>query len=211
MALVKATIAAKARILLNEITQGFYLDTDINTWIDDAALDISVKSYCYHVREEITLVAGTQRYTPSSAVNALKVISAAYNGVGLTLATHAMQGKQVASVSGPPKHYFEILDQIGFIPTPGSGDVSVKPEVIFACATIDINNLPLKFQSPAVFFTVGMGLIKAKNYDKATLMFNIYNSSLGLDRVDVTTPKTEMPPPQNQYVLKIIPAQNMQG
>ena len=42
-------------------------------------------------------------------------------------------------------------------------------------------------------------------------MFNIYNSSLGLDRVDVTTPKTEMPPPQNQYVLKIIPAQNMQG
>lgn len=201
--LVAATIRARARSLLNEIVEGFYLDEEFNNWISDAAIDISGKTYCYMTNEYIDLVTMTELY--DLPLNSLKIISVSYDGVGLERISVTMKGKQTAVITGKPKYYYEINSMLGVVPLPTAAELETTPqlETYVSMVTNNITNIPDKFQLAAVLFTTSMGLIKIKQYDKAVQLYNMYMASLGFDRQDVFTPQVEQPPPQNQYVLKV--------
>lgn len=201
--LVAATIRARARSLLNELVEGFYLDEEFNNWISDAAIDISGKTYCYITQEYLDLVTMTELY--GLPLGSLKVISASYDGVGLERISVTMKGKQTAIITGKPKYYYEINNMIGIVPLPTAAELETTPqlETYVSMVTNNITNIPDKFQLAAVLFTASMGLIKIKQYDKAVQLYNMYMASLGFDRQDVFTPQVEQPPPQNQYILKI--------
>lgn len=201
--LVAATIRARARSLLNEIVEGFYLDEEFNNWISDAAIDISGKTYCYITNEYIDLVTMTELY--DLPLNSLKIISVSYDGVGLERISVTMKGKQTAVITGKPKYYYEINSMLGVAPLPTAAELETTPqlETYVSMVTNNITNIPDKFQLAAVLFTASMGLIKIKQYDKAVQLYNMYMASLGFDRQDVFTPQVEQPPPQNQYILKI--------
>lgn len=199
--LVAATIRSRARSLLNEPVEGFYLDDEFNNWISDAAIDISGKTYCYVTSELIDLVTMVELY--NIPLGTLKIISASYDGVGLERVSVIMKGKQTAIVTGKPKYYYEINNMLGVLPVPTGTLAETQLETYIAKITNDITNIPDKFQLAAVLFTTSMGLIKIKQYDKALQLYNMYLASLGFDRQDVFTPQVEQPPPQNQYVLKV--------
>jgi hypothetical protein len=199
--LVGATIRSRARSLLNELTEGFYLDTEFDNWISDAAIDISGKTYCYTINYLIQLVTMTEIYT--LPLDTLKIISLSFDGVSLDRVTVSMKGKQTAIPTGKPKYFYEITDKVGVVPVPTSAEAVESLDAYIAIITDDITNIPLKFQFSAVLFVVVMGLIKVKQYDKAAQLYNMYMASLGFDRQDILTPQIEQPPPQNQYVLKV--------
>lgn len=42
----KAELLADARVRINETSEGFWLDTELNQWLDDGALDVSARLQC---------------------------------------------------------------------------------------------------------------------------------------------------------------------
>lgn len=202
MGLVKATIHAKARALLNELIAGFWTDAQINEWIDDAALDISSKTYCYETMDLITLATSTQLY--DLATNCLKILGLVYSNKGLDRITPWMEGKQTAIVSGEPEYFYEFANKVGLVPVPTSTENGHTITRFNACSTNDITNIPLKFQIPAVLFVTAMGLLKERQYGKAGQLLQLYTSILGVDRSEIEIEKTEQPGPQSSYVLKTL-------
>jgi hypothetical protein len=208
--LVQAVIRSRARSLVNELIEGYFLEEEFDNWISDAALDISSKTFCYVVNEPITLIQLTELYT--LPLDTLKVMSVTFRGVGLDRITTSMKGKQTAVPTGVPKYFYEMIDKIGLNPVPTPSEADENLDLYISITTELIINIPSKFQVPATLFVASMALIKQKQYDKATQLYNLYLSSLGLDRQDIAIPQLETPPPQNQYVLKIaMQPQTQQG
>lgn len=201
MGLTKSSIRDRARILLNETVEGFWLNSQLETWVDDSAIDISTKTHCYEVSCLITLLTGVQTYT--IADDYLKIISAVYVNKGLKLATPQMEGLQIALQSGKPEFYFDIASKIGFFPVPTVTENATTVAVYYSKVTEDITKIPLKFKTPAVLFVVCMGLIKERQYTKAGQLFQLYTQSLNLDKTEIKAENTENPPPQDHYVLKL--------
>ena len=202
MALVKVTIHTKARALLNEIIEGFWLNTEIDGWIDDAALDISAKTYCYEVSASVTLATTTQLY--SLPADCIKALGAIYVNKGLKRIVPWMEGLQTAVVSGPPEYFFEITEKIGFVPYPTLAENATTVTLYYAKSTNDITKIPSKFQVPAILFVVMMGLLKERQYAKAGQILQVYTALLDLDRGEVEVEKVEQPQPLNHYVLKLM-------
>jgi hypothetical protein len=202
MGLTKSMVRDRARVLLNELVEGFWLNSQLEDWVDDSAIDISTKTHCYEVSGAVTLLTGVQTY--SITVDYLKIIGVIYNNKGLKKATPQMEGLQTAVVTGPPEYFFDITDKLGFFPIPTATENSTVATVYFSKVTDNIVNIPLKFKTQAVLFVVFMGLLKERQYAKAGQLYQLYVQSLNLDKAEIAQENTEQPPPQNQYVLKLV-------
>lgn len=202
MGLSKVAIRNEARILLNELVPSFWKNTDLDTWVDSAAIDISTKTYGYEKILPLSLITNAALYLVET--DYLKIVAAIYNNEGLTRITPQMQGIQYAVSAGPPKHFYEFASRIGFYPVPTSNENAKVVTVFYAQVTNSISNLSLKFHVPAVLFTVSLGLAKERQYAKAAQMYGLYLSMLGLDRKEVQVEKTEVPQPTSSYILKLI-------
>ena len=202
MGLIKSTIRDRARVLLNEIVEGFWLNSELEQFIDDAAIDISTKTYCYELSKSVTMSTSTQLYTVST--DCLKILGAVYANKGLKRSAVYMEGLQTAVVSGAPEYFFEIINKLGLIPVPSSSENSKVITVYYAETTNNIRNIPLKFQISAVLYTIFMGLLKERQYAKAGQLYATYTTSLNLDKVEVTSEKLDVPPAQDHYILKLM-------
>ena len=60
--MTKAEIHIEIRVLLNEAIENFFLDSEIDNWIDQAAIDISIKTGCYEQTHEFETVDTTIEY-----------------------------------------------------------------------------------------------------------------------------------------------------
>lgn len=203
MPLSKSVIHSRVRSLLNESTQGFYLNTEIDAWIDDAVVDISSKTKCYEVINPVTLTTGIQDY--NLPIDTLIVKGAKYGGVGLTRITFSMEGIQTAVATGIPKHFFESVNKIGFVPIPTIAESGTVVNTVIAQVTSNIINLPIKYTTPVILLTTVFGLIKSKQYDKANSLFSLYTNSLGFDLQDNEAEKVKQPQPVSSYILRLMP------
>ena len=57
-----STIITRARYILNEATEAFWLDTEMLVWVNDGIQDIVNRTNCIETKEEITLVDGQLLY-----------------------------------------------------------------------------------------------------------------------------------------------------
>ena len=65
----KTSLRTEIRRLLNETTTSFFTDADIDAWIDDATLDISVKGRCVEATTSVSIgVAATTVAAPTNAI-----------------------------------------------------------------------------------------------------------------------------------------------
>lgn len=203
MGLTKSTIRNKTRILLNELVQGFWLNSELDGWIDDAALDISTKTYCNETISSIALSTGVSLYT--APIDCLRIIAAIYNTTGQALKRLVanMLGIQSAAPPGPPEFFYEFALKVGFYPTPTISENTKTISIYHSLPTNNIRNIPLKFQVPAVLFTLSMGLAKERQYARAAQVQQLYMNSLSIDRKEVQLERIEVPAPLTQYVLKM--------
>lgn len=200
MGLSKTTIRTRARALLNEIVEGFWLNTELDAWIDEAAIDISSKTLCYDTYSTVSLIENVSIYT--RPVDYLKLLGAVHGGIGLKRTLPWMQGLQTAVQTGAPEYFFEAGSIIGVSPTPTLTEHNTLLTLYYALTTDVVANIPLKFQTPAILFTVFMGLLKERQYAKAMQLYTLYLSSLSSDRIDITNEKADDPEPLNAYILK---------
>lgn len=203
MGLSKTTVRDRARVLLNELIEGFWIDDEMDAWIEEAAIDISAKTLCYDNYDTFLLVDGTALYTKPT--DYLKLLGVVYDNHGLKRSLPWMQGLQTAVVDGPPEYFFEISTKIGLHPIPTVNEHNDVVTIYFATTTSLISNIPVKFQTPAVMFTTCMGLLKERQYAKAMQLYTLYLSALSSDRVDVVNEKVDTPDPLNAYVIPTAP------
>jgi len=201
MGLIKSEIRNGARILLNEIIEGFWLNSQLETWVDIAAIDISTKTNSYAQTVDITLKTDIQTY--DVADNYLKVLGAIYNHQGLKKTTPWMEGLQTAVQVGSPEYYFDIVEQVGFFPVPTTTDNNKLIKVYYAAVTNDIRNIQLKFKLAAILFVTSMGLMKERQYAKAGQAYQVYAQSLNIDLLNVQRENIDTPPSTDKYTLKV--------
>jgi hypothetical protein len=202
MGLTKSIIRDRARALLDEAVAGFWSNTELENWIDDAAIDISTKTYCCEVSGSVTLATGVQIYNVST--DYIKILGAVYASEGLKQITPWMTGLQYAVSTGAPKYFFDIIDKVGFYPVPTTTENGTIVTVYYAQVTSNIANIPVKFQTPAILFVTFMGLAKERQYTKAGQLYQLYIQSLNLDKIEIAAENTLQPAPQNQYTLKLV-------
>lgn len=63
------TAAIQARVLLNEPTQNFFLDTELVYWLKMATADVAIKTLCVEANFGIALLDGTMEYNASTSVH----------------------------------------------------------------------------------------------------------------------------------------------
>jgi len=199
--LIAADITTGARILLNELVEAFWYSADFDEWNRQAALDISAKTYCYEVKESVTLISGQQEY--AIVTDHLKILGAKYadEPKGLYRFTPWMEGLQEVSIPGKPKYFYDFARMFGVVPIPSAAEDGGVITLFCASTTNTIANIPNAYRTCAVLFVTGMGLLKERQYAKAGSMFQIYAEMINLARTDNVSVKVS-PPPLDSYVLK---------
>jgi hypothetical protein len=202
MGLAVIDVRTSARSLLNEITPAFWTNTELDSFISDAAIDLSTKTGCYEVSTPVTLQTGVQTYT--LPVDYVEILGVVYSHVALKKATPRMEGIQTAVATGVPKYFFDFARQLGLFPVPTATENATVITVLNSQTTSLITNIPVKFKIPATLMTMFLALLKEKQYAKASQIYTLYSQSLSLDKVEVEDESTTNPPPQTQYTLKLI-------
>lgn len=199
--LIAADITTGARILLNEMVEAFWYDTDFTEWLKNAALDISAKTLCYEVTEDISLVTSTQEYNVTTEY--LKIHGARYNNEprGLLRYSPWMEGIQEVPIAGPPKYYYEFARKFGVSPKPTVSENGHIVTIYCSSSTSDITKIYDKYRTAAILYVTGMGLLKERQYLKSTQIFATYEGNISFDRQD-NFPVKIAPPPLDTYVIR---------
>jgi hypothetical protein len=186
-------VKTAARRLLNEQYASFWLDTDLEDWVTQAAYDISTRTYSVETVDYISLLTGIDSYTPATAF--LRVDNIYYAAAGKTLrkTTPLMRGFQTAIPTGPPEYFYDYASKIWLFPTPTLAENGQILTAFFAKETNDITLISGRFYMSAVIFVVAMGLIKERQTTKALQMFNLYIASLSTDISNLLTQKFGAP------------------
>jgi len=176
----KATLKTEIRALLKEPTELFFLDTEIEGWIDQAAVDISMKTLCYESIDTVTLVSGTIEY--SVPTDTIKIYGCSNSNDGM-IKIHPRNLAHITEVtSGAPKYYYHFADKLGFYPiASATGSVSVYSSKI----TNDITDIPDEYQPYAISFGMWKAKLKDDKFSQANAYLVQYLNSLIFHRQDL--------------------------
>lgn len=184
MAMTKSDILTEVRALVNEPTATMFSDSEINSWIDQAAIDISTKALCYEQTEDITLATDTMEYTPSTA-DVLKIYAAHYNNSGL-IRIHPKAVAHITSVSsGAPVYWYEHHGKVGFYPVPSASESGNTVTIMFSSETDDITDIPDEYQPLAILFVASKCKTKEGKFSQAAQLYAQYLNSLYFHRQDL--------------------------
>ena len=183
MSLTKPQILTEIRALLNEPTAVFWTDTEINNWIDQAALDISAKTLCYETTSDITLATDTISY--AEPAGCLKVHAILYENKPLTKADAKKIGTAAARDAGEPEYWFHYAKKIWLWPVPDSSRTDKKATCLLHASTNDITLIKDEYQPFAILFGLSKGLLKDRKYTQSAHVYQMYLNSLGFHRQDL--------------------------
>lgn len=176
----KATLKAEIRRLLKEPTPLFFSDAEIEGWIDQAAIDISMKTLCYESIDTVSLVAGTLEY--SVPTDAIKVYGCANANKGMIKIHPRMLAHIVETSPGTPLYYYHFADKLGFYPVASSsGSISVYSSKI----TNDIADIQDEYQPFAIPYAMYKAKLKDDKFSQANSYLVSYLNSLIFHRQDL--------------------------
>lgn len=193
MSLSAANVLTEVRSLLNEASNGFWTDTEINSWVSQAAIDISKKSFCVETTATVTLAASTIEYaapttfanpTPAGDASLIYIRAADFAGKSLTkIRSNQLARLTPNSTEDTPTHFFHYGERIFFHPvgTGASGTVNLK----VAVETDDITDIPDEFQLLAILYGTARGKLKDRKYAQFAMLFREYTSTLAFMRNNV--------------------------
>lgn len=183
MSYTKEQIRTEIRALLNEPSPSFFSNTEIDEWIDLAALDISTKTLCVEASGTVALVSGTLEYNEPS--DCIKVYTCLLDKAGL-LKIHPRQLAHInPDTSGTPLYYYHFANKLGFYPVPGASVGGHNVTVLFSKQTDDITEIPDEYQAYAIQYGVIQGKIKDGKYGQAAALLTAYLNALVFHRQDL--------------------------
>lgn len=191
-----AEAKGQVRSLLNEPTASYWTDAEIDLWIQEATMDISVKTLCVEKKNTIALVTNTLEYTTleSGSVSigtVVKVHAIIYNDdstvhKGLVkIHPRAIAHLPDIAASGVPSYYYHFAERIGFFPIPSAGENGDSPIVYYSARDETITNLPYYYQLAAIYYAVSMARKKQGMIAEANQFYAMYMNSLAFYRADL--------------------------
>ena len=192
----KAGLLAEARAILNEPVEHFWLDTELNGWIDRGARKLSQITLCVPDKDTITTAASVYCYT--LAIPFIKVQSVMYNNVGLQRIDSLNFGHPNAPANSgtAPKQYYHFGKHLYLWPSPAvSLTVYVhgfRSAIAYSDAT---DNSPTKYELPnavqpyVLDYVLACAYTKRGNHGFAGYHFSQFLNNCNAYRADVTDRK----------------------
>ena len=192
----EAEAKLQVRALLNEATEGFYLDDEIENWLKEGAADVAVKTLCVEKKDTITLVTNTFEYDDlvtlgaDKVPNIIKVHSAIYDDgshgyLGLVRINPRMMGHLAHNTADKPRHFWHFAQKIGIWPPPSSTYNGKTVMLYFSYIADDITDLPYFYQGFPILYAAAMGKLKARLNAEAHQFYMTYVNSLNFHRADL--------------------------
>ena len=196
------TIINRARFILNETVPGFWDDTELLQWANDAIKDLCNRTLCYQAIETISLTAGTVEYSPTNdyiGIVDVRYVDANGDEWGLKRSSPGRMGSVPLGVLGGsiPRYWYEFAGRVGVFPPLAS--VSTETIKIYESkqpATIGASDAvptPTIFDTAIVHYVVSMALIKDRKNDFAKGFMASYEATADRFRADFI----EQPPAES--------------
>jgi len=196
MALSKAKIHTEIRSLLHEAAAGFFINTQIDNWIDQAAIDISSKTLCYEASDEITLIDKILDYDVPS--DCIKVLTCQFEKKGLVRIYPRHMGHISETIAGRPEFYYEFAAKVAFWPVCNTTNSGKKVTVLSAKQTAVITNIVDQYRPFAILYGLYRGFLKDKKYASASDILTVYLNNLLFHRQDL-----QERPPDSWDMMKL--------
>ena len=191
MAFTETQAITQVRYLLNEPTAKFWTDTEIQGWIQQAALDISCKTLCTTAEGTITLVQGQLKYTSTDEAwiaNNIKIEAMWYNlgtsARGLQRTSAHRFGHLQIGGSKSPRYWYEDGKRVYLWPVPTASDAGVDLTCVYSKLTFDITELREEYQQLTFLYAASMAKAKDRKFEEAALYQQMYLNALNFERQD---------------------------
>ena len=193
MAFTAADILEKVRDVLNEAVAAFWSDAELERYIAEGTLDVSVKTGCVETHGAITLGPNTLAYPIPATftdpplvgiLSLVKIHAVLYNGQALAK-IHPRMLAQVhdTTVDDTPLHWAHFGTQIYIAPT----GPNTAGDVLLLCSvsTDDVIDLPDAWQLLPVLYAASRAKVREGTFDEALVLYSEYLNSLTFQRNDV--------------------------
>ncbi len=216
-----AQLITEVRSILNEPVENFWLDTELEEFIHQAARTASGVTLCTPTSINVTTTTDTMAYTIATA-QFIRVDSVAFtNTTGGTYGLqrldirnfgHGANGGAAADTLRIPKWYYVFGDYIYLWPVPkgavaGGGGVGTSAVVVYgwtvaqdydrAATTYDV---PDRLQGRLIDFVLAMAYCKAGKHSLTRYHMATFMQNAIMDRKDVHD-RTPMPDTLDRYLI----------
>ena len=183
-------IIAQVQYDYNEPGFGFIVNSEWLQWLNDAAVDVAMKTLCVQATETIALIADTVDYAITTKY--IKIVAVRYvdaDGVerGLTPGNPVEVGN--IEDRGEPDKYYEFADYIGVYPTLAS--VTIESVKLFLATYPTKREAANALVTPAIYdrlikkYMLAQAAKKDKKFATYSGLMNDYNAELAGSRQDL--------------------------
>lgn len=199
-----ANIRTEVRSLLNEATAGLFSDAQIDEWLGQVSLDISVKTHCVETTGTVTLVQGTVEYAlPTTFANpaitdtearVIKIYGAYLSNVGFLRVRPQVWGRKQPVTQTVPTWYTQWGQRIFVQPPPsGAGTLSLLVSV----NSDTVTDLPMSYRHLLIPGAVSRAKLRDRKYAEAAQLYAEYTNSIMYQRTDLQERGTDTQADQN--------------
>lgn len=194
-----AEALTQVRALIGEPSASFWSDEELNNWVIEASVDISVKTLCFEHKNTVALVASQLEYTnflatptTNGIAQVVKVYSCIYDDnsndyTGL-IKIHPRQIQHLPeATAGPSKYYYHFAGKLGIFPLPTATEAALTGPIIMLCSLVAdaITDLPDHYQQFAVIYAAAMARFKERKNAEAMRLYTQYINSMNFHRADI--------------------------
>lgn len=208
-----AEALTQVRALIGEPTAAFWTDEEINNWVIEGSLDISVKTLCFEHRNSIKLVANQLEYadfvaapTTAGIAQVIKVYSCIYDDESnVYRGLHKIHPRHIQnlaqSTAGPSYYYYHFGGKIGLFPLPTATEAALTDPILVYCSLVAdaITDLPDHYQQFAIIYAAAMARFKERKNAEGMALYIKYINSMNFHRKDIyergVDAKSDMQPP----------------
>lgn len=187
-----AEVRTEVRALLNEATASFWSDTQIDEWIAQACLDISVKTHCVETTGTVTLVQGTVEYAlpttfanPTVSDTEARVISmygAYLSNVGMLRVRPTVWAREQPTTQTTP-YMVTHWGQRVFVQPPPSAAGTLN--LLVAVNSDTVADIPMAFRDLILPRALYRAKLRDRKYAEAGQVYAEYANGLMYQRQDL--------------------------
>jgi hypothetical protein len=178
-------VVSDVREILNEPNEGFWLNSELQSWAYDAVVDIAVRTQCIPTTTVVSTASGTKSY----ALSAIETKYAVYNNIGLRKTIEKQDGHDFYPDRTPNK-WWQRQSLVGFEPLP-DGTYPVNMYIADSPTTwtspFSVPSIRSEFRNLIILYMLICAYIKDGKMKVASHLYDVYIA----DIKDLTTIYTE--------------------
>lgn len=189
------------RSMINETTESFWSDVQLQEWIDQGVLDVINRGLALQNYDDIALATGQYSYDTTtedsvSVADIIKVFGAVYLSpdneyIGLKRITPSQISDITHSLAGPPKYYCHFGETIIILPRPSAAEDTQEVKLFYAMRTtaatqaLRIADVPATHKPLIYMYAAAMAYRKEHRIVEADKMYEMYLEKLNSLRSDI--------------------------